>query len=160
MIEVLFNDVTLEGMRRVKVVSDSPIDEGVDLSPLADILAGAHLRTWMDELLGLHYLEATWPCREAVSIRCEGWPCATPMVLWKLRPGERVSGAFRDAFQIYLERFKRFPDYAFLRRMPKEIENGFEMSDVIFLEAAWIPAGCIAICEGEHYGLEAMAVQK
>jgi len=158
-IEVLFNDVTLEGMRHVKVVSDEPL-EGLTLSPLVDILAGAHRHTWMDELLGLHYLEATWPCREAVSIRCEGWPCARDTVLWKLLPGERVSEAFRDAFQIYLERFKRFPDYAFLRRMPKEIENGFEMSDVIFLEAAWMPAGCIAICEGEHYGLEAMALQK
>src|SRR5690242_4714061 len=113
-------------MRRVKVVSDAPIDEGVDLSPLVDILAGAHLRTWMDELLGLHYLEASWPCREAVSIRCEGWPCATPMVLWKLRPGERVSEGLKQALSVYWLRFNFFPDYAFMKRLPSTIENGFE----------------------------------
>jgi hypothetical protein len=159
MIEVLVNDVTLEGLRRVKVVSDEPID-GTALPPPAAILPGAHLRTWSDELLGLFYLEATWECREAISILCDRWKCARPMVLWKLRPGERVSVALKEALAVYAMRFKSFPTYAFLRKLPSTIEDGFEVDDMCLFEAEWVPVGCIAICEGEHYGLEAMAMQK
>jgi hypothetical protein len=158
-IDVLLNDVTLEGLRRVKVVSDEPID-GTALPPPADILPGAHLRIWSDELLGLHYLEATWECREAISILCDGWKCARPMVLWKLRPGERVSVALKEALAVYAVRFKSFPAHAFMRKLPSTIEDGFEVDDMCLFEAEWVPPGCIAICEGEHYGLEAMALQK
>lgn len=153
MIEVLVNDVTLEGMRYVKVVSD--------IAPVPyPIPAGSIVQTWPDELLGLFYLEVMWPCREAVSIRCEGWPCAKPMVLWKLASGERVSDALKKALGVYAERFKSFPAYAFMKKLPKTIENGFEAEDMCLFEAEWVPAGCIAICEGEHYGFEAMAMQK
>ena len=151
MIEVLVNDVTLDGMRRVKVVSDaSPVTYPVP--------EGSTVRTWCDELLGLHYLEATWMCREAVSIRCEGWTCAREVVLWKLMPGERVSVALKDALGVYAMRFKRFPGYAFLRKLPSVIENGFEAEDTCLFAAEWVPAGCIAICEGEQYGCTAMAL--
>lgn len=145
MIEVLFNDVTLEGMRRVKVVSDSPID-AASLPVITS--ASASMRTWSDELLGLHYLEATWACRGPVVIRCEGWVCAKLMVLWKLEPGQRVSEAFRDAYPVYLESFHIFPDHAFMRRLPREIDNGFELSGVMFIEAEWVPAGCIVLGNG------------
>jgi len=181
LIEVLANDVTLEGTRRVKVVSDAPLDPYPPaLSPfVVQIEKGSH-RTWCDELLGLHYLEVTWPCREVVSIRCEGWTCAREMVLWKLAPGERVSEALMVSLDVYCERFKCLPDYAFMRRLPKTIENGFEAltpdplptgEGVVMLEAEWVPAGCMAICEGEQPpsgfaqkgicdGLEAMVLQK
>lgn len=159
MIEVLANDVTLEGMRRVKVVCDEPI-EGIRFSPLAYIPPDANQRGWMDELLGLFYLEATWPCREAVSIQCEGWKRAREMVLWKLAPGERVSVVLTRMMGLFGERFKSFPDYAFMRRLPKTIEHGFEVTDVMFVEAQWMPPGCIAVGKGEHYGFEALALQK
>ena len=153
MIEVLVNDVTLEGMRRVKVVSDvAPVSY-----PLPE---ESIVRTWSDDLLGLQYLEANWPCREAIQIRCEGRKATREMVLWKLAPGERVSQALKEALGVYAMRFKAFPAYAFLRKLPSTIENGFEAEEMCLFEAEWVPAGCIAICEGEHYGLEAMALQK
>ena len=157
MIEVLLNDVTLEGMRRVKVVSDAPIDPATLTLP-SPFKGEGDVRTWSDDLLGLHYLEATWACREAVKIRCEGWTCARNMVLWKLAQGERVSLALKQA--VYAWRFKSFPAYAFMKTMPKTIENGFEAEEMVLFEAEWVPAGCIAICEGEHYGFEAVAMQK
>ncbi len=162
MIEVLVNDVTLEGLRRVKVVSDSPICAAeVFPSHLLPIsLEGKTVNTWSDDLLGLHYLESTWACREAVLIRCEGWECPRPMVLWKLGPGERVSEVLNRMMVLFGDRFKAFPDYAFMKKLPKTIENGFEVADVMMIEAEWVPAGCIAICKGEHYGFEAMAVQE
>jgi hypothetical protein len=159
LIEVLANDVTLEGMRRVKVVCDEPID-AIRLSPLAWIPADANRQGWIDELLGLFYLEATWPCREPISLQCEGWKRAREMVLWKLAPGERVSTALKQALGVYAVRFKSFPAYAFMRRLPSTIENGFEAEDMCLFEAEWVPAGCIAISEGEQYGFEAMALQK
>src|SRR5690349_23268823 len=119
-------------MRRVKVVSDSPIDAG---SLPVVTPAGTSMNTWSDDLLGLHYLEASWPCREAISIRCEGWPCAREMVLWKLAPGERVSEVLTKMEGLFGERFRTFPDYAFMRRLPKTVDHGFEVDDVTFCEA-------------------------
>lgn len=153
MIEVLVNDVTLEGMRYVKVVSDmAPVPYCVP--------AGSIAQTWPDELLGLYYLEFSWPCREAISLQCEGWKCAREMVLWKLAPGERVSEVLKQMMALFGERFKGFPDYAFMRKLPKTIENGFELDDVMFIEAEWVPQGCIALGKGEQYGFEAMALQE
>src|SRR5690242_2556465 len=110
MIEILANDVTLEGLRRVKVVSDSPIT-AAELFPshlVPYVLDGKDVRSWSDDLLGLHYVEATWACREAVKICCEGWKVAREMVLWKLAPGERVSGVLTEMMAIFGERFKVF----------------------------------------------------
>jgi hypothetical protein len=160
-IEILLNDVMLDGMRRVKIVSDAPLDPYPPaLSPFAAQVGKVSHRTWSDDALGLHYLEAIWPCREAITARLEGWKCPRKMVLWKMDPGERVSVALGMMIAAFGERFKFFPDFAFMRRLPKAIENGFEVEDVIFIEAAWVPPGCIAVSEGVHYGFEAMAMQK
>jgi hypothetical protein len=156
-IEILANDVTLDGMRRVRLVSDGEID-AAELP--VEHLPPDQVHAWQDELLGLHYLEATWPCRETISICCEGWTCAREMVLWKLAPGERVSEVLVSMMAVFGERFTYFPDYAFMRKLPRTIENGFEMSDVMFLEAEWVPPGCIAVCKGVGYGCEAMAMQE
>ena len=153
MIEVLLNDVTLEGNRRVKVVSD--------LSPIPfPVKEGACVRNWSDELLGLHYLEAVWACREAIRVRCEGWICARPVVLWKLEKGERVSLALEMIMVVFGGQFKSFPDYAFMKILPKGIENGFEVNDVMLLEAEWVPPGCIVVCKGDDYGFETLEVQE
>jgi hypothetical protein len=156
-IEVLLNDVTLEGDRRMKVVSDSCIDAA---SLPVVILRSANVRTWSDDVLGLHYLEAVWPCREPVSIRGGEWKCARKMVLWKLADGERVSEALKLAMAVYGQRFKCFPDYAFMRKLPKTISDGFEVDDVMFLLSNWVPAGCMALCKGDEYGFETVAVQE
>lgn len=143
MIEILLNDVTLDGMRRVRVASD------LDASSLpAFVPLSAKVRTWSDDALGLHYLEATWPCRELIMVKCEAWKCSYPLVVWKLAPGERVSEAFQAAFRIWAEKYKACPDFAFMRRLPKTIENGFEMYGSFFFEADWVPPGCIAVGNG------------
>ena len=158
-IEVLVNDVSLEGMRRVKVVSDAPIEPAViSPSPCPLPLGEENMRTWCDELLGLHYLEATWACREAIKIRCEGWKIARPFVLWKLAPGERVSEALKEILGVFGALFKCFPDYAFMKKLPKTVENGFEVDGVMFMEAVWVPASCVAVCKGDDYGFETMAL--
>lgn len=153
MIEVLANEVTPEGMRFVKVVSDvAPVPFCVP--------GGAIVSTWSDDALGLYYLVAEWACREAILIKCEGWPSPRPFVLWKLRKGERVSEALKKMVGTFGGRFKCFPDYAFMKRLPKGVEPGFEVDDVMFCEGEWVPPGCIAVCKGEQYGFEAMALQE
>jgi hypothetical protein len=156
-IDILVNDVTVEGNRRVKAVSDSRID--ADSLPVP-IVRSANVHTWSDESLGLHYLEATWQCREAILVRVGEWKCARKMVLWKLEPGERVSEALKQAVAAYGQRFKCFPDYAFMRKLPKTIEDGFEVDDVTLLVSSWVPAGCVAVCKGDDHGFEAMALQE
>ncbi|RPI93054.1 MAG: hypothetical protein EHM40_11100 [Chloroflexi bacterium] len=145
MIEILIDDVTLDGMRRLKVLSDAPI-----LHEPPFFVAGVdrQFREWKDDALGLHYLEATWPCREAILLRCEGWIGPRPVVLWKLKPGERVSEVVTNVMVLHHEAFGCFPDYAFMWKLPKTIEDGFEVADVMFFAADWVPPGCIAVCNG------------
>jgi hypothetical protein len=147
MIEILVNDVTVDGMRRVKVVSDAEIDP-TTLTPGPSPIGRGEGREWSDDVLGLHYLEATWPCREVVDIKCEGWPCARRMVLWKLLAGERVSGVLGEMLVVHHLELKCFPDYAFMRKLPGTIENGFEVDGVEFHQADWVPPGCIVVAVG------------
>lgn len=146
MIDIFADDVTMEGVRRLKLVSDAVITAEMTLPVVPPV--GAAVRMWSDEMLGLHYLEATWACREAVALRCEGWVKPKGVVVWKLEAGERVSEALHPAAALFGETFANFPVYAYLRKLPSAIENGFELAGVEFLAAEWVPAGCMVLSDG------------
>lgn len=146
MIDILVDDITPEGMRRLKLVSDRVIDAEVTLPIVPP--SHAEVRAWSDDGLGLHYLEAVWMCREAVGLQCEGWGRKKGVVVWKLAAGERVSVALHPAMALFGETFKCFPVYAFMRKLPSVIENWFEVAGVEFHQADWVPAGCLVLSDG------------
>lgn len=146
MIDILVDEVTVEGLRRLRLVSDRAIDAETTLPMVPP--AGAESRTWSDDVLGLHYLEAVWMCREAVGIRCEGWTKKKGFVLWKMGPGERVSAALPLSMALFGDTFKSLPIYAFMKKLPNTVEIGFEVSGVEFHQADWVPAGCLVLSDG------------
>lgn len=146
MIDIFADDVTVDGLRRVRLVSDQPIEAETTLPVVPPL--GAAVRSWSDAALGLHYVEATWACREAVALRCAGWKKPKGVVVWKLEPGERVSAALPSAVAVFGETFKFLPTYAWMRKLPNAVELWFEVAGVEFHQAEWAPLGCVVLGDG------------
>ena len=141
MIQILVNELRPDGMRRVKVVCDDP-------HPLPFPLKGGReleLHEWDDEALGLHYVEATWPCMGVVDVQLEGMPKFRRLVVWKFMPGERVSEVIRCVADWYFVQTHQRPGYAFLRSLPSGAENGQEVEGVMLMQAEWALPGCVMI---------------
>lgn len=140
MIEKLIDEVTPDGVRHMKMVSDLspipfPVREG----------AGFQVQEWTDELLGLHYLDATWASMDVVILQGEGWPKPRKLVLWKFLPGERVSEIIKEVADWYFVSAHHRPQYAFMKRLPQGAENGTEVDGCMLIEAEWALDGCVMI---------------
>lgn len=140
MIEIVVNEITGDGMHRVRVVSDMPSP----LTPLP-VGEGSSVRTWDDALLGLHYAEALYPCREVVCVTFEGMKRPRKLVVWKILPGERVSEIVSQVADWYFWSAHRRPQYAFMARLPRGVESGVEVDGVSLFEAEWAIPGCVMI---------------
>lgn len=144
--EVVYNRLTMEGIREAKLISDSEVSEAQMLRFVPDPARGlVKVRCYPTSALNLFYGEASWPVREAVDIQCGGWPKFRRVVAWKLLPGERVSEGMRCAAYRYAELFMRWPRFAFIRTKPAEVENGIEIDDVMLMEANWALPGCLMV---------------
>ena len=144
--EVVHNRLTMEGIREVKLISDSPVSEGRMMRFVPEPAIGlVTVRCYDTTALNLFYGEASWPAREAVDFQCDGWPKFRRVVVWKLVPGERVSVGVRSAASRYFELFMRWPRFAFIRHKPAEVENGIEIENVMLMEANWALRGCLMV---------------
>lgn len=145
--EVVENVVLADGMRRVRVISDAVIsplgwalkvpDEAVRL---ADFVQGE------DRSLGLHSLVVTWPARDVLFevLEC-GQVYRRTMVVWKLVQGERVSMAIRFAADVFERELGRRPGFAWMRSMPRGVEEWTVVGDVCLLTADWAYPGCLFV---------------
>ena len=144
--EVIFNRLTMEGMREVKLISDSPVrEERMRLFVPGPAIGLEHVRCYDTAALRVFYGEASWPAREAVDFQCEGWPKFRRLVVWKLMSGERVSEGMRCAAWRYFELFLRWPAFAFIRTKPAQVENGIEIEDLMLMEADWALPSCLMV---------------
>ena len=83
--------------------------------------------------------------RGAVDVLCEGWRVPKTFVMRGFAGCASVSEAVRDATQMYLKLYKDYPRYAFLKTLPKNVENGVEVDSVMLFEAEWMAAQCVAV---------------
>ncbi len=144
--EIVLDELTMDGMRHMKVISDQAVSKAFMLSYVSTpALELAQVNCFDTSALSLFYGEVSWPLRGPVEIRCEGWKSFRRMLGWKLIPGERVSEAMKDAVLEYFMRAHRLPNYAFMRRLPHAVENGIDVEGLILLEAEWALEGCLLI---------------
>lgn len=138
MIEVVKSEISQSGMRTVRVVSD--------LSPIPfPVQEGACVKTWDDELLGLHYVEMTFPSQGFVDVHLEGQPKFRRLLVWMMLPGERVSKVIEFAADWYFQQTHRKPNYCFMKRLPAGASNGIEIENCMVMEAEWALDGCLMI---------------
>lgn len=148
------NDLSQEGMRRLKVISDKAVSEAV----MRACVPGAarefvQVKCYGTAALSLFYGEVTYPCREFWSFRVA---CierrVRKLVVWKFMPGEgyRLREVVEHLSEWYFVQVHHKPQFAFVRVMPKEASYGQlvvigEGWDVQLFDAEWIPAGCVAV---------------
>jgi hypothetical protein len=143
MIEIVVNDVLEDGMRRVRMVSDCEIAPSPLPSPWKG--EGVACRTWSDNLLGLHYAEWTWACRDVVEVHTEGMKKCRRLVMWKFLPGERVSEVITLVAEWYFVQTHRRPQFAWMQKLPKGVEYGLEVDGVMLLEDESVYPGCVMV---------------
>jgi hypothetical protein len=138
MIEIVKNEISLDGMRTVRVVSD--------LCPIPfPVKEGANVRRWDDELLGLHYVEMEYPSMDFVDVHFEGMEQFRRLLVWMFLPGERVSKVVEFAANWYFQQTHHRPQFAFMKRLPQGAENGTEVDGCILIQAEWALDGCVMI---------------
>ncbi|HZM24559.1 MAG TPA: hypothetical protein VFC02_22620 [Anaerolineales bacterium] len=145
--EIIQNKLTEDGFRHLKLISDSRVAEE-RMMRFIPVPAREHaqIRCSDTTALSLFYGEANWPVRgDAVDIHAEGWIKFRRLVVWKLLPGERMSEAIGLAKCSYIKLFLRCPRYAFARSLPKSVESGVEVDDVMLMQAEWAIPGCVMI---------------
>jgi len=149
---VLENTFGLDGIRRLHVIS------GEKLSVTSLVYAvpeWAELRAYKDDA-NMHHLEASWPVREIVDFKGEitsaELQAASGMteygirvLLWALDKGQRVSEQIVDAAKEYLKLVGNEAKTCLMRNIPKGAEEYQLVDDVMLIEAAWVPAGFIAL---------------
>ncbi len=149
--EVMVNELTEEGRRRMQIAGDAPLTlRAVYCAITPKNEEGIEMREWKDEVLGLQYGEAEWaPKGEVVDFQPVGWPRARRFVVWGLEPGEKVSEVIILAAKEFLRLFGGKPQFAFMRKLPKGVENAtgimFMGMEILLFEAEWMPKRCVAV---------------
>ena len=144
--QIVLNQLMNDGMCQVKLLSDTPVRPARMLrfvpTPALDF---AEVNCYDTAALCLFYGEVKYPVREVVEMRCEGWILPRQMVVWKLMPGERMSEELKLACAYYFQHFFRYPTFAFVRNLPRDIGSEVEVGRVLLLQAEWAIPGCLMV---------------
>jgi len=159
MIEVLLNDIAVDGMRRVKVMSDHPVTEAFMRRYVPGAARGLEqVHCHNTSALSLFYGEVVWPCREVVRFQVPGIRLGEPgarlrerwLVVWKFVAEEeyRLSEIILFLADWYFVQTHQRAGFAFVKKLSAvndqlsafEEENGIQL-----LEAEWALKGCVMV---------------
>jgi len=107
----------------------------------------AQVNCYPTSALSLFYGEVTFPLRGALELTAEGWPKPKRFGVWRLmkEDGFRVSEVIDLISRWYFVQTHRMPNYAFMKCFPKDVENGFELNDVMLMQAEWALDQCVMV---------------
>ena len=150
MIQILVNEISQEGMRRVRVISDRRVSEASMLEYVPGAAQGfAKVKCEDTSALSLFYGEVVYPAREMVVCRAA---CidgrARRLAVWKLVPSEgyRVSEIVEFLAEWYFVQTHVRPQFAFMNKLPAGVESGvWGVEDVVLFEAEWALHGCVMV---------------
>ena len=137
----LENGINRDGYRVLRLMANVEFDEATLRK--YGVPVGTPVETKREA--GAFYLTATWAVCGVVDIRCEGWGEAKRFVMWHLSLCESVKRALYEANQCYEDLFDARPGYAFIRKLPKGVENGVEVGNLMLFEAEWMVGKCVAV---------------
>ena len=144
--QIITNSLSMDGMRFVKLISDAPVSREQMMGFVPDPAAAiAKVNCYDTSALSIFYGEATWPVREAVDFHCEGWPKFRRLVVWNLEKCISVTAALHDAADEFERLFGGRASFAFMKKLPKQVENGVEVGDLSLFQSEWMIEHCIAL---------------
>jgi len=133
---IIVNDVVLEDcVRRLHVMSNSPIEMALP--------AGAKAERTQEA--GIYHLRAEWMFWGMLDIQPREWLKPRRLLVWSLRPGERVSEAIQSAVEMWTRAVGWGPQFAWVRSLPVGAEWCQDVCGCILLEAEWIMMNCVAV---------------
>lgn len=137
----LENIVTDDGFRIVRLMSNMVLDANA----LNKYDAPDNTKIIVKKEGGVHKLWATWPICGPMYINGEGWPMPKKFVVWHLSLADSVKIALYEANKKYEDIFSERAEYAFVRTLPRGIENGVEVGNLMLFEAEWMMRKCVAV---------------
>ena len=144
--QVITNSLSMDGMRFVKLISDAPVSSERMIGFVArSAVELAQLRCYDTSALSIFYGEALWPVREAVDFHCEGWPKYRRLVVWNLGKYLAETVALHDAANEFERLFGGRASFAFMKKLPKQVENGVEVGDLSLFQSEWMIERCVAV---------------
>ena len=146
--EIVINELTHEGVRRVKVIGDAAIlvSRYQAMVPYeAFVRAPVDIISSRDDALGLFSAEMTWPVFEAYEIFNYGQKRFRRLMMVNFVYANRVSDCIYLAMVNYFSGTRFMPGFAFVSDLPKGAEDGMCVHGVQLFEAEWMPARCVAV---------------
>lgn len=132
---VLKDRVTEDGFRVVHLMSNSEI--------------AAHSERYGDGNvayeMGVWHFRSSAPLQGPLEINCEGWPKPKRFVVWNMALAGSVKIALFEANRKYEDLFSERAEYAFIRKLPRGVENGVGVGNLMLFEAEWMVRKCVAV---------------
>lgn len=130
-----------DGFRIVHLMSNMALDS--DALKAYDAPADAMFEAKKEA--GVYHLRAKWLICGPLVINAEGWPVPKRFVVWHLSLADSVKIALYEANKKYEDVFLERAEYAFIRKLPRGIENGIEVGNLTLFEAEWMVRKCVAV---------------
>jgi hypothetical protein len=144
--EIMINELTHDGMRRVKVIGDAPLSVSMYQAAVpCEARDRAKLISGGDGLLGLFSLEVTWPVYGPIMFAICGPKKFRRLMVVNFIYEERVSDCIELARIMFFAGTHFAPKYAFLLDLPNGAEDCMDVHGCILLQAEWMPARCVAV---------------
>lgn len=145
---VIENRIDENGIRHLHVMSDKPISDRWRQMLFPENTTRGFViyqdKLYVDDVR-LHHLELAFTAIGIVDVHAEGWPKFRRMIMRPLVEGDRMSLVIEAAVFEFAKRFHFWPGYAFTHKLPREVENGVEVSDVLLFEAEWMIPRYVAV---------------
>jgi hypothetical protein len=65
--------------------------------------------------------------------------------MWNLSLSKSVTAGIREANKTFEDVFLMRANYAYVRKLPRGVENGVEVGNLILFEADWMARKCVAV---------------
>jgi hypothetical protein len=140
MIEVVTNQLSADGMKFVKVLSDKVLAEEKMLCFVPGAARDvATVKCYDTAALSLFYGEVTFPVRGVVEIPTGRVGKVRRLAAWRMveSEGYRMSEIIEFLGQWYFVQTKRKPQYAFVKSLPKNIERFTDVDGLTLLDVNW-----------------------
>lgn len=144
--EMTVNELTHNGMRRMKIIGDVVI-EAAQYQHLIPVVARdmAVYTPGCDELLGIYQLEITWPIYGPWEVAYLSHKKFRRFMFVNFSYSMRVSNCIELARTEFFARTHFAPRDAYLQELPNKAEIGMDVHGCILQVADWMPAQCVAV---------------
>ena len=144
--KIICNELTHDGMRRVKIIGDAVINETryQDLLPL-EALDRVLYAPGRDDQLGLFSLEMKFPVDGPWEVFYYGPKGFRRFMFVNFQYAECVSSCVEIARNEFFIRTHFTPRDAYVAKLPEDVEIWTDVHGCILQVAEWMPAQCVAV---------------